>query len=217
MAGITKLEAINACLRGIGRDPVDSEDDPDLDAALAATTIDEVTTTLCSQSWWFNKEYNWKLTPNTLGEIQVPNTAQSVVPEAENRTQSLVIRKNKLYDMVNHTFDMTDRLCNGVVVVSFLIDLDYEDLPPIARNAVKYIARREFAQDLEVDQVRWNFQSVDEERAVTQLQAENARHRRRNYLRDNRHVAGVVSRISGPNGSTFGHATFPKRDSSGVL
>lgn len=213
MAGITKLEAINACLRGIGRDPIDSVDDPDLDAALAATAIEEATTTLCSQPWWFNKEYNWKLSPNTLGEIQVPNTAQSVLPEADNRTQALVIRKNKLYDMVNHTFDMTDRLCDGVVTVSFLIDLDFEDIPPIARNAVKYIARREFAQDLEVDQVRWKFQSSDEQRAVVQLQAENARHKRRNYLRDNAHVSNALGRISGPNGRPFGVYAFPKRDS----
>lgn len=214
---LSRLDAINACLRGIGRAPVATEDDPDLDAAIAGAVVDDITSDLQSQHWYFNKEYNWRLTPNTLGEVQTPNTALSVVPTQENRSQPFSIRNNKLYDMYNHTFNMTDRVCNGVVVVTFLMDLPYEDIPPIARVAVKEAARKKFAQDIEPDQTRWQFQTSDADKAMLLLQKENARQKKNNYFQNNAQAAATIATIGGPNSGAFGNPVFPKRNSSGTL
>lgn len=214
---ISRLDAINTCLRGIGASPVASEDDPDLDAATAGVVVDEVATNLQQQGFWFNEEYDWRLTANTLGEVSTPNTAIAVIPIQGNRKNELSIRNHKLYDMVHHTFDMTDRLVDGVITVSFIMDLPFENLPPVARTAVQYTARRLFAQDLEVDKTRYEMQLKDEQRAMAFLEREERKHRKSNYLRDNSFASNVIHTIGGPNSRFHGSATFPKRNSSGVI
>lgn len=208
----SKLDAINLCLRGIGRDPVASVDDPDLDSAMALATIEQVSEDLQTQGWWFNKEYNWKLSANTSGEVIVPNNALSVLPEGANRTQWLAIRGNKLYDMVNHTYDLTERLIDGVINLSFIMELEFDITPPVFRMAIAFTARRMFAQDLEVDSNRWNFQSEDERRVMQRLEREEARHRRRNYLHDNARAASAIAQMGGPNSQAYTNRVFPRRD-----
>lgn len=211
----TKLEAINMCLAGIGRDPVASEDDPDLDAGMAATVIDNLNSDMQTQGWWFNKEYNWRLTPDAEGNLFAPNTALSVLTEGANRGNWLSLRGRRLYDMVNHTYDLSSRLYNGEITLSFIMEIPFEDTPPVFRKAVAYTARRMFAQDLEVDQVRWKMQVQDEERAVLQLQRQEVRHRRHNALTDNPSTASYILEMGGPNSNAYTVSVFPKRDLRG--
>jgi hypothetical protein len=56
-----------------------------------------------------------------------------------------------------------------------------------------------FAQDLEVDEKRWKFQSKDEDYAMTALLREDTRNRRRNSLTDNAYVASFLSKVGGQN------------------
>lgn len=213
---ISRLDAINSCLRGIGASPVATEDDPDLDAATAGAVVDEQAAALQTEGWWFNEEYNWKLTANTLGEVSTPNTAIAVIPTQGNRKDELSIRQNKLYDMVNHTFDMTCRLVDGKITVSFIMDLPFEQMPPTARRAVMFIARRVFSQDLEVDQVRYKMQQGDEERALAFLKREHMKQRKNNYLRDNSFARSAIGIIGGPNSDFARSGVFPRRDASGT-
>jgi len=208
----TMLDAINLCLRGIGRDPVASVDDPDLDSAMALSTIEQLSSDVQTQGWWFNKEYNWKLTTSTNGEIIVPNNTLSILPEGANRTDWLAIRGNRLYDMINHTYDLTERTVDGKINLSLIMDLPFEDTPPVYRVAIAFMARRMFAQDLEVDGNRWQFQSQDEQRAMVRLEREEARHRRRNYLRDNPSAQSSIAQMGGPNASVYRDRIFPRRD-----
>lgn len=210
---INKLDAINMCLRGISRDPVATVDDPDLDSALALSTIEQLSSDLQTVGYWFNKEYNWNLTLNTAGEVIVPNNALSVLPEGDNRGQWLAIRGNRLYDVTNHTYNLTNRLNGkGEINLSFIMELEFDETPPVFRMAIAYMARRMFAQDLEVDQNRWQFQIRDEERTLQMLEKEEARHRRRNYLRDNAQVASNLAQIGGPNSHAYTNRVFPRRD-----
>lgn len=210
---INKLDAINMCLRGIGRDPVASVDDPDLDSALALSTIEQLSSDLQTFGYWFNKEYNWTLSLGTNGEVIVPNNALSVLPEQDNRGQWIVLRGNRLYDMLNHTYDLRTTLGDaGEVHLSFIMELDFDMTPPVFRMAIAYMARRMFAQDLEVDQTRWQFQIRDEERTLQMLEKEEARHRRRNYLRDNAQAASAISQIGGPNSQAYTNRVFPRRN-----
>jgi len=209
----SKLDAINACLRGIGISPVASEDDNDLDAALASQTIDKVSHDIQSKGWWFNKEYNWKLYPDeTTGYINVPGSALDILTIGENRSNHLSIRDDKLYDMWNHTYDLRDRTVqDGYIELAFITDLPFADCPPIARTAIGYAARQQFAQDLQVDERRWKFQKADAVDAMVELEATDARNKKRNALRDNATIVAYTSKVGGPNSRVYSNQVFPKR------
>lgn len=195
----TKLDAINACLRGIGAAPV-TEGNLNLDAGIAEQVIDSVIDDLLSRSWWFNREPNWKLTPNPVGTIEIPNNVIDLVTTDKSRDDEVTIRGRRLYDVINHTYDFRGRLGpEGSITCTFTVTMPFEDLPQIAKKAVTYIARRIFAQDLEVDSTRWQFQSKDEAAAIMMLERQEAKQRKFNYRR-NAAVELLRSKAGGYNG-----------------
>lgn len=213
----TRLDAINMCMRGIGLSPVATEDDPDLDAALAGQTVDQITEDIQARGYWFNKEWNWFLTPNeTTGFIDAPSSAISVITVGKSRSLPVTIRGGKLYDLLNHTYDLRilleDMGGGDTIEFAFITSIPFDDMPPLARLSVTYTARRMFAQDLEVDERRWKFQMKDEETAFNAMLKEDARNVKRNYLRDNPRVSTFLSVVGGRNSLTGGVAIFPKRD-----
>lgn len=220
---MTRLNAINACLRGIGLAPVATEDDPDLDAAIAGQTIDQVSTNIQSRGWWFNKEYNWKISPDPItGYIPAPSSVMSIISSGVSRDDSLSIRAGLVYDLWNHTHDLRPRVVSDpgssveYIEFAFITRLAFNDLPPIAQQAIAYTARREFAQDLEVDEKRWKFQMQDEQMAMMAMLREDTRSTKRNNLRDNAAVASFLNQVGGVNSrmhnlSNLGN--FPKRNS----
>lgn len=213
-----KLDAINACLAGIGLAPISNEDDPDIDAATASSVIDRISRETQEAGWYFNKEYNFYFVPDSnTGQVPVPANALSIITTGYSRDYELTIRSGKLYDMWNHTFDVRDAanvLINDVknIEVAFILHLDFNDLPPVAQTAITYIARRQFAQDLEVDERRWKFQMRDEEKAVAMLQRENARSRKHNSIRDNATMQTFISRVGGYNSVSGRLTNFPRRN-----
>lgn len=215
MAGTTKLDAVNVCLKGIGIAPVEVIDEEDADVVLAENTIDQVSRDIQSRGWFFNREFSWKITPDAgTGFVFVPNAATSMVTSGYSRDDNdLSMRGSKIYDLTNHTYDLTDRVnCENVIEFTFIMHLDYEELPPHARHAIMYIARRMFAQDLEVDQARWKFQKVDEEASFNLLLKEDAKNNKRNYIRNNGTVQSFLANAGGPNSALTYNPYFPKRN-----
>lgn len=216
---LTKLDAINACLRGIGLAPVATEETADLDAATASSVIDQVSNNIQSRGWWFNKEWNWKLTPDPItGYILVPNSALSIITTGASRLDGLTIRDGKIYDLYNHTYDLSSltvsELGSSVEYIEFVFitELSFSDLPPVAKMAITYRARREFAQDIEIDERRWKFQKTDEEKTMSQMLREDARTKKLNYVRDNGVIASFLSRAGGPNSGRYQLGYFPRRN-----
>lgn len=197
---MNKLDAVNSCLRGIGAQPVSSLDDPNLDAGLAQQVIDGLIPDILSRGWWFNREPNWNLSPDpSSGYIKVPNNAIDIITAGGSRSDEVTIRGDKLYDIVNHTFNMTSRLDkDGKLNCTFIITLPFDEMPIVARRAVTYISRRLFAQDLEADATRWNFQSRDEVTALSALERAEAQQKKHNY-RNNPVVGSFISRVGGRN------------------
>jgi len=213
------LESINTCLAGVGLAPVSDEEDTDLDASQAKRTIERVSKEIQQRGWFFNKEFNWNLVPDSnTGQIVAPANAMSIVTDAYSRNIALALRDGKLYDLVNHTYDLTD-LANysvgGVMTIqtAFIFYLEFNNLPPIAQTAIMYTARRQFAQDLEVDEKRWKFQKEDEETAMALLNREEMRNRKHNYLTDNPTAVLFQARVGGRNSTSSGLSVFPRRDS----
>lgn len=199
----TKLEAVNSCLRGIGVSPVSSLEEPNLDAGMASEVVDSVKIDILSTGWWFNTELNWKLKPPPSGEIRAPNNALDVVSVGSSYYKAVVMRGTRLYDVQNHTFDLSPLIDkDGYVVCTFIVDLPFEELPPQAQRAVTYVARRLFAQDMEVDPARWKFQMNDEQIALNLLKRTDVKQRKVNY-QHNAAIQSLMARVGGMNSGSY--------------
>ena len=208
---LTKLDAINECLSAIGSAPVSSEDENNLDAAMASSKIDQVSLDVQSKGLWFNREANWRLTPDSNGEITVPNNAIDMVSWAASAGCDLSIRGTRIYDSVSHTFNLSQLVQgDGKIEFLFITELPYNDLPPVAQTAILYRARRLFAQDVDGDSQRWRENNYDEVAAMHRLESVDRRNSRHNVLRDNPTTAAVVAATGGRNGGRYGMSNFPR-------
>ena len=213
------LDAMNACLACVGLSPVHDENDEDLDAATARATIERVSKNIQQRGWFFNKEYNHRLVPDSItGYVTTPPTAMSVITDGYSYGTRLALRGGRLYDMLNHTYDLRDLAdyeVGGVMTIqtAFIFYIEYNNLPPIAQTAIMYTARRQFAQDLETDEKRWKLQMDEEQKAMALLLREEMRNRKHNYLTDNPAAVLFQSKVGGVNSSSYGLSVFPKRES----
>jgi hypothetical protein len=213
-----RLDAINLCLSGIGLAPFSDEDNLDLDGALAKSTVERISREIQQRGWYFNKEFDWNLVPDSnTGQVIAPANALSIVTTGASRGTRLALREGKLYDMVKHTYDISELATYivggvGTIQVSFIVSLGFNDLPPIAQTAISYTARRQFAQDLEVDERRWKFQKEDETEALSLLQREDMRNRKHNYLNDNPGMQLFAQKVGGLNSSRNFLSVFPRRN-----
>lgn len=207
-------DAVNLCLRGATLDEVASLEEIDTDAQSALSTVEHQSTMLQLQAWWFNTEPNWKLTPDQNGEITVPAGASSIVTSGSQQyLRNLAIRGSRLYDMQNHTYNLTDLLTgDGYIELTFIMELPFTELPLHARTAIAYWARAQFAQDSEVDLEKAKTQSPELARAVQYLERENRRNKKTNMYYDNPTVSAQLSLIGGMNGRGYSVSTYPRRE-----
>jgi len=202
----TKLDAVNLCLSGIGREPVATIETADLDAAMALAIIDQTMLDIQmndGKGWWFNKEDRWRLEPDEQGRITLPNNTLSILEargsfhDVGNR---LTVRGRRVYDTDNHTYDLSgivDR--DGKIEFRLILLLSYEDLPATARSAIAWRSRRLFGDDTVGDASQSQRDQQNEMRAYRSLEAENQRVTRMNYLRDNSQVRSRLGLIGGVN------------------
>lgn len=200
----TELDAVNLCLRSIGREPVATLDTADLDAATAKDSIDQVSLDIQARNggWWFNREKGWAIEPNaTTGYLKVPNNTLSLL-EARcsfyDQGNRLAIRGDRLYDTDQHTYDLRDIVgTDGKVHLDLVLALEYEHLPPQARQAIAWMARRLFSNDTVGDTQQDARDKAREDQAMAQLERAETRAMRYNYLRDNKGLSQRVSNMLG--------------------
>lgn len=202
----TKLDAVNLCLSGIGREPVSTIDTADLDSAMAQRIIDQCNLDVQSSSgtgWWFNREKEWKLFVNGSGEIALPNNTLTIL-EARgsfyDQGNRLTARGKKVYDTDQHTFDLrhaTDT--DGSITVTIVTLLDYEHLPAVARNAIAWRSRRIFSDDTVGDTSQHEINTRNEQEALVSLYNQNRKTLRSNYLRNNDSVRYRLGSLGGSN------------------
>lgn len=214
----TLVQAVNACLRGIGRAPVATVDDfdADLDASTALAVIQEVSTDIQSKGWHFNREANWKLYPDSNGNIYAPNNILDIVSWECSRNVKLTLRGRRVYDSLNHTFDLREAglIGDGYISFLFITELPFEELPTIAAKAIMYRARRVYAQDVEGDAQNWQFNKSDETEAMALLEASETKNAKHNY-HNNPSISNFLAHVGGENGGLFMSElrSFPKRRS----
>ena len=133
----TTLEVLNHMLNVTGESPVSTATSDHPSVVSARVELDRVTKELQVRGWWFNTEYNLKLSPNDAGQIIIPTDTLYIDPV--NTQSRLVRRGGKLYDPVNHTFIIDDD-----VYVNAVLLLPVEDLPEAAAMYVKHKAACDF-------------------------------------------------------------------------
>src|SRR5690554_1826977 len=202
----TKLDAVNLCLSGIGREPVATVETADLDSAMALAIIDQTMLDIQmndGKGWWFNKESKWRLEPDSNGRIILPNNTLSILEargsfyDVGNR---LTVRGRRVYDTDDHTFDLRHAVDkSGKIEFSLVLLLPFEELPATARSAISWRARRLFGDDTVGDNNQSARDQQNEMRAYHSLEAEHRRVTRLNYLRDNSKINSQLGLIGGVN------------------
>lgn len=139
MTASTKLEAVNIMLSTIGESPVNSLSSGLVDAELAETILNDTSRVVQSEGWNFNREYNLGITPTLSGEIILPNNILRADAVYEPYSKDLVQRGDRMYDKKEHTFKIND-----TVELDIVVELEYEDLPEVAKRYITIKAARLF-------------------------------------------------------------------------
>ena len=139
----TKLAAVNTILATIGEAPVNSITGTlPLDAALAKTTLTEITREVLSFGWHFNTFYDYTLSQDTDNKIPIASNILRVDLDTNKyspQTYDTVKQGSFLYNKKGNTFTF-DQALDAVVI----IHLEFEDLPENARRYITIRAARIF-------------------------------------------------------------------------
>lgn len=124
---LSKLEAVNQVLRGVGERPVNTLDgQTSQNARIAEQLFDQVCRELQSEPWWFNSEEDVTLSSDSsTGMVTVPDDVTRFKPIDE---PYIVQRGSVLYDKRART-DILNRAVTGNLVRV----LDFDLLPEEAK------------------------------------------------------------------------------------
>lgn len=184
----SKLEAVNLCMRAIGREGVDSLDSGDLDAEDANKIIDLVSQRFQynqGNGWWFNREPNWNIAPDPNGEVDLPNNTLSVLQcyGLNDLKVPMTLRAGKLYSTWNHTFDMRGHVNrDGRIRLTLVVMLPFEHLPTSVMQAIAYQAACEFITSKDADKTKLQVHQTIAGQLLVSVQAEQSAQKRLNML-----------------------------------
>jgi len=125
----TELAAVNIILQMLDEEPINSlGGEQPLEVTQAQNSLEEVSREIQSQGWHFNTEYEYPLTPNTDGEIILPqSTLECDIDHLFNSSAGLtdyIQRGVRLYDRKNRTYNIGKELKGTMVNL-----LSWDDLP----------------------------------------------------------------------------------------
>ncbi len=137
---LTKLDAVNKCLRAIGEERLNSLDSGVPDASAAEAIIDEVTTEVLSLGWSDNTEQGVTLNPGPNKKIVVSDKTLKVTGQRQDYYRRLTIRRPQV-EGPHYLFDLatnTDTF-KRPITVNVVRHFEFESLPNEFKN---YIANR---------------------------------------------------------------------------
>ena len=202
----TELEAVNIMLSTIGEAPVNNLNSGLEDAETAETILKNVSRDVQSHGWNFNSEPDYTVAADSSGNVILPTEiVRADLANSETKYRSskneYIQRGNKMYDKVNHTYNIGKALKLDVVVL-----LTFDLLPEIARRYIAIKASRIFQERVvgstELSQMNRN----DEQQAWFALQEMEGDNGDYNIF-DDYSTASVLNRGVGTkvisNGSSF--------------
>lgn len=188
----TRLDAINYIIGCLGLAPVEAEDVYNLDVAMAAQALDNISRRLQDNGgsgWWFNKERNWMMSPDPVTkEVLVPNNTLAVYYTDNCRNQRrMSTRGRSLYDVNKHRFDMSYFAdSNGYLNLTLITQLEFDDLPYTMKDAIATEAGVRFAASNEMEVNRIKVLTEQAQTAKFALDAEETSQRKNNAFTDNK-------------------------------
>ena len=172
---VSELEALNVMLSTIGGSPITNVENPqNVDALSASNTLRTALREVQCERWYFNTEDNYPLAVDTQGEIKLPSNLISI--DASGRfgeTLNVVIRGDRLYDRVRHTFQFPSTL-----YVNVQWCLSFDELPETAKMYVLIKAARIFQETQLGDPNLRSWTLEDEMRARGNLVSEDLAQRK---------------------------------------
>lgn len=161
-----KVDSVNILLASIGEHPVNSlnNDDGNLDAQKAISTIDEVTEVVLEEGYDFNTE-NLILAKDTGGYIYIPSTALRVDTRSYDQNLKVVVKGNRLYDKEKNTFKFAKDLS-----VEIIFNMDFDDLPSAAKRYITIRAARAFVARTVGDSAQYQYTANEEAQARARLE-----------------------------------------------
>lgn len=174
----TELEAVNAMLEAIGESPVSTLSNAGLqDAAVAYQTLKNTLRRVQTLGWSWNTDLSWTFYPDDDGFIQLPANTLKADTVGASESIDAVIRGQRLYDRVNHTY-----VFSGPVTVELVSALSFEELPESARQYVMISAGRTFVEGVVGSDTLSAFTRRAEQLAWAALMSEEGENGDYNYL-----------------------------------
>ncbi len=164
----TKLEVLNHMLGVIGETPVSDPESSHPSVLSAAVQLNRVNKEMQVRGWWFNTEYDLKLQPNESGHIVIP--AGTLYIDPLTPYSKLTKRGGKLYDPVNHTFNIGKEISVDVMLL-----LPIEDLPETAAMYVQHKAAYDFYVNDDGDETKSNRLKMEVDTSWAALHSEELR------------------------------------------
>jgi hypothetical protein len=130
-----ELQAVNQILASVGQAPVTTLEQTNPDVAIAYNTLQQVSREVQAEGWTFNKEYHYPLTPNSDGEIVIPDNMLQIdlcMDEYYNKDKDPIRRDGKLYDRNSHSYKWKQRTHYFDITWLF----DWDDLPPVIKDYI---------------------------------------------------------------------------------
>jgi len=123
---ISQLVAERTMTQSIVTSRVETQTNPDV--AIALNTLREVSREVQAEGWTFNKEYNYKITPDNNDEVLIPNDVLQMDLNRDhtgNLNRDSVNRGGKLYNRTTHSYKWTD----DTLYVDIIWELPWGSIP----------------------------------------------------------------------------------------
>ena len=203
---MTKLQVINYMLRSIGEPPVSSLEEYAGIPSVANAILDFDDANLEVQSeGLIENNYVKTFTRNIDDTIRLPENTLSIRRLNTSTYPQLVVRDDKLYNVVDETFEFTEDIALEIVV-----ELPFEDLPIYVQNYIQAIATLRFVQSTLGSSEHANFAERQLVDARLNFKKNTTRSKRRN-IRDNYSIRQIVDRRIRPRG-IYDFGTTDNRD-----
>ena len=147
---------------------------------MAETILDAQTREVQGVGWHFNTYFNKKFIPDSVtGEVTLPLDTLNVDAVGQSKYTRLVQRGDRLYDPINHTYDIGNEYSE--VYLDIVIELDFnknnaskDSLPNYARRYITVKAARIFQSRVVGSEQLHGFTKEDELEALFELKRKDA-------------------------------------------
>jgi len=181
------LDAVNYQLALLGSPPVATVDELHPDVQSAITALTEANKAIQNKSWWFNTDYNVKMTPDaTTKEITLGSSVYEVI--ATSRL-GVIQRGTKLYDTYNNTYQF-----DIPVYINTVNRLDWDLLDESVQDTIKFRAAVHVCENDLEDFTKAETQKEFFQAAIIQMKKTNLKIQRRNIFTTPR-VARAMYRV----------------------